>query len=539
MTVHDDELIETASAVARAIGLTTVANVQLKRDADGRPALLEVNPRFPGAMPLTIAAGVDMPSLTLDAVLGRPVPDHVDFQEIANVRYLEDVFLPIADVLPAADDGGPGPSTDGDHHVHSTFSDDAVSTPAENLAAAQRAGLRELRMVDHVRVSTTYVPEFLAAVRALPTVDGLTVLTGVEAKILDASGAVDAPPEVLAALGTPRGPDRVLLADHQVPGPGRSVEPAVHPASGSRRDSTRPTCVEMLVTATIRAMHAVGRAQLAHPFSVLPKIGLTRGRRPGPAARRAGRRRGRDGHAGRGQREVALPRPARRRPAARGRRAARRVHRRAPGRPTSGVYDWVRAMSEVPVSDVLVAVLVAFVGIGAIPVLAGLYQYLLVPVHAFRNHLRDAAPYLPRVVVIVPAWNEGAVLAASLDRLMSLEYPPDRLKVFVVDDASTDDTPDVVRAKAAQYDDRIVHLRREQGGQGKAHTLNHGIRVRPGRRLDAGAAHHGRRRHLPPGLAAPDDPAPRRREGRGRHRRSSARAAAGRAASRGSSATST
>ena len=52
-------------------------------------------------MPLTIAAGVDMPSLTLDAVLGRPVPDHVDFQEIANVRYLEDVFLPIADVLPA------------------------------------------------------------------------------------------------------------------------------------------------------------------------------------------------------------------------------------------------------------------------------------------------------------------------------------------------------------------------------------------------------------------------------------------------------
>src|SRR3954447_15758802 len=99
VTVHDDLLIETASAVARAVGLTTVANVQLKRDADGRPALLEVNPRFPGAMPLTIAAGVDMPSLTLDAVLGRPVPAHVDFAEIANVRYLEDVFLPVDEVL--------------------------------------------------------------------------------------------------------------------------------------------------------------------------------------------------------------------------------------------------------------------------------------------------------------------------------------------------------------------------------------------------------------------------------------------------------
>ena len=101
---------------------------------------------------------------------------------------------------------------------------------------------------------------------------------------------------------------------------------------------------------------------------------------------------------------------------------------------------------------------------------------------------------------------------------MGLEYPPDRLRVFVVDDASTDDTPDVVRAKAAQYDDRIVHLRREQGGQGKAHTLNHGIRLRAGRRLDAGAAHHGRRRHLPARLPAPDDPAPGRPAGRRRHR---------------------
>jgi cellulose synthase/poly-beta-1,6-N-acetylglucosamine synthase-like glycosyltransferase len=126
--------------------------------------------------------------------------------------------------------------------------------------------------------------------------------------------------------------------------------------------------------------------------------------------------------------------------------------------------------------DVLVVLLAAAVAAGIIPVVAGLVQYLLVPVHAFRNHLGAAAPYLPRVVVVVPAWNEGAVLGASLERLMRLEYPPERLRVYVVDDASTDDTPDVVLAKADQYPGRIVHLRRAQGGQGKAHTLNHGIR---------------------------------------------------------------
>jgi cellulose synthase/poly-beta-1,6-N-acetylglucosamine synthase-like glycosyltransferase len=124
----------------------------------------------------------------------------------------------------------------------------------------------------------------------------------------------------------------------------------------------------------------------------------------------------------------------------------------------------------------LVALLVAFVVVGVVPVLAGVYQYLLVPVHGLRNHLSRTRPYLPRVVIVVPAWNEGAVLGASLERLMRLEYPPDRLRVYVVDDASTDDTPDVVLAKAAQYPGRVVHLRREQGGQGKAHTLNHGIR---------------------------------------------------------------
>jgi carbamoyl-phosphate synthase large subunit len=98
-TVHDTELEQTAAAVARAIGLTGVANVQLRRDAAGVPALLEVNPRFPGAMPLTIAAGVDMPSLALDLALGRALPASVPFRELANVRYLEDVFLDPAELL--------------------------------------------------------------------------------------------------------------------------------------------------------------------------------------------------------------------------------------------------------------------------------------------------------------------------------------------------------------------------------------------------------------------------------------------------------
>ncbi len=98
-TVHSEELEATAASVARAIGLVGVANVQLRYDVNGVPALLEVNPRFPGAMPLTIAAGVDMPSLALDLALGLELPNRVGFRELANVRYLEDVFLDPSEIL--------------------------------------------------------------------------------------------------------------------------------------------------------------------------------------------------------------------------------------------------------------------------------------------------------------------------------------------------------------------------------------------------------------------------------------------------------
>lgn len=104
-TVRDPELEDTAAAVARAIGLVGVANVQLRRDRAGRAMLLEVNPRFPGALPLTIAAGVDIPSLVVDLFLGRELPDRIPFRELASVRFLEDVIVEVDEVLESAHAG--------------------------------------------------------------------------------------------------------------------------------------------------------------------------------------------------------------------------------------------------------------------------------------------------------------------------------------------------------------------------------------------------------------------------------------------------
>ncbi|HEY0261230.1 MAG TPA: histidinol-phosphatase [Lacisediminihabitans sp.] len=153
-----------------------------------------------------------------------------------------------------------------DFHVHSTFSDDAVSTLAENIAAGAERGLTELRLVEHVRGSTTWVPDFVSAVAGEPRPDGILLRTGIEAKLLDASGALDLP----AGL---TGVDAVLIADHQFPGPDGPWSPREarqRLAAGlSRQDA-----LDLLIGAMIGAMSAVESGQLAHCFSILPKVGL-------------------------------------------------------------------------------------------------------------------------------------------------------------------------------------------------------------------------------------------------------------------------
>jgi carbamoyl-phosphate synthase large subunit len=101
-TLHDCELERFGATVATELGLTYIANVQVRRDHADRPALLEVNPRAPGSLPLTVASGVDMPKMALDALLGRGLPDHAEFFEKAMVRFLTERFIDLSEVAETA-----------------------------------------------------------------------------------------------------------------------------------------------------------------------------------------------------------------------------------------------------------------------------------------------------------------------------------------------------------------------------------------------------------------------------------------------------
>jgi len=177
----------------------------------------------------------------------------------------------------AADRAGAAcPALDEDHHIHSTFSTDAVSTLEQNVAAAQRLGLRVICLADHVRRDSTWVPEFTTAVARLRPTAGVRLLAGVEAKILDVSGRLDLP-------GDLPGVDRVLIADHQFPGEYGPVHPRDLRAALASGQRSPAEVIDGLITATGRALAQVARPQLAHLFSLLPKVGLDEAQVPGPA----------------------------------------------------------------------------------------------------------------------------------------------------------------------------------------------------------------------------------------------------------------
>jgi cellulose synthase/poly-beta-1,6-N-acetylglucosamine synthase-like glycosyltransferase len=101
-------------------------------------------------------------------------------------------------------------------------------------------------------------------------------------------------------------------------------------------------------------------------------------------------------------------------------------------------------------TDVLIGLCLLFVMLGMVPTLATFAQFLAVGLHGIWNHYPKCRDFTPRVAFVLPAWNEADVLGASIDSLMSIDYPAGQWRIYVVDDASTDHTPEVMRQKMAQ-----------------------------------------------------------------------------------------
>ncbi len=81
----------------------------------------------------------------------------------------------------------------------------------------------------------------------------------------------------------------------------------------------------------------------------------------------------------------------------------------------------------------------------------------------------------PTMTVIIPAYNEGAMVAKSIDSIASAHYPAERLEIIVVDDGSTDDTWRHIQLAVARHGRRVRAIRQERN-RGKREALAAGFR---------------------------------------------------------------
>ncbi len=95
------------------------------------------------------------------------------------------------------------------------------------------------------------------------------------------------------------------------------------------------------------------------------------------------------------------------------------------------------------------------------------FRYRPYPAATFKN--------APMLTVIIPAYNEGAMVEKSIASVAAARYPRHRLEILVVDDGSKDDTWDYIQKAAKRYP-RVVTTVRFDKNQGKRAALEMGFR---------------------------------------------------------------
>ncbi len=100
-----------------------------------------------------------------------------------------------------------------------------------------------------------------------------------------------------------------------------------------------------------------------------------------------------------------------------------------------------------------------------------MYFQVLLLISFFENHkkIKDEESYkidvYPTVTIAVPCWNEEKTLSGTIDSLLSLSYPQDKLTIIIVDDGSTDKTLSIAKAYEEKYPHIVKAFHKENGGK--------------------------------------------------------------------------
>src|SRR3989344_1547920 len=85
------------------------------------------------------------------------------------------------------------------------------------------------------------------------------------------------------------------------------------------------------------------------------------------------------------------------------------------------------------------------------------------------TNLGRALKYFPTLTVIVPCFNEEKTAARTIESILNLDYPKDKISIIAVNDGSTDNTLEVL--KQFESNSQITVLSKENGGKTTALNL--------------------------------------------------------------------
>ena len=114
--------------------------------------------------------------------------------------------------------------------------------------------------------------------------------------------------------------------------------------------------------------------------------------------------------------------------------------------------------------------LVIWIGMGLVLMLGRTVFWL-----CYRPFASAGAEEAPLISVVIPAYNEGAMVEVAIASVALARYPRARLEIIAVDDGSTDDTWRYIARAAQRFPELVTPVRLERN-QGKRAALAAGFR---------------------------------------------------------------
>jgi cellulose synthase/poly-beta-1,6-N-acetylglucosamine synthase-like glycosyltransferase len=113
------------------------------------------------------------------------------------------------------------------------------------------------------------------------------------------------------------------------------------------------------------------------------------------------------------------------------------------------------------------------------------YQFALT-LFGYINYLKsfrekktvDASHFdFPSCTIMIPAHNEAKVIGKTVEAMLGLEYPKDKLTILVINDGSNDETAAIVQELASNNPQVVLFtVPPGEGGKGKSRALNIGLK---------------------------------------------------------------